>query len=330
MLSFKDFVLSEGGAGGHMAHPFDIADSGKELIGVFEDAIKRIKQGNTSVKIDGINASLRLVDGQFVLDRGSAKPLDIKGIRPEDLESRFGAGHGFIEKGTKILNIFDAAFKKTQAELKKLGLLDNPNIMLNVEYVEGQTNVVQYEVSNFLAIHGLKEISVKSTDPKTGLVKSRVASNISYGKAAMDSYIKKLNAVAEKFGFKVLGNVSVKFKKQPNLNSVLSQKITLNNKSQSLKDWLNQVIIKTPLITKKEYLQIESSDKTNLTEKQVNDYIVYHATIYLGDEILKNSTSDLGDLENQEGIVLTKDDGSYYKITGKFILRGMESAFQKN
>lgn len=328
MLSFRQF-LTEGGAGGHMAHPFDIADTGQELIDIFKDSISKIKEGTTSVKIDGINASLRLVNNKFVLDRGSASPLDIKGVRPEDLESRFGEGHGFIQKGKKIIDIFDAAFSKTKPELKKLGLLDNPNIMLNVEYVEGQTNVVQYELQNFLAIHGLKEIKTKNINPKTGVVKSRVAENITYDKSAMASYIKKLAAVAKDFGFSVVGNVSVGFKTEPNLQSVLSKKITLNGETKTLGSWLTGIKIERPLITKKQFLQIEASDKKNLTDKQVSDYIIYWATINLGDEILKNATSPLGDLEKQEGIVLTRDDGSYYKITGKFILRGMESAFQK-
>ena len=80
MLSFKQFLLLEGGAGGHMSHPFDIAKDGKELIDLFKQAVDYIKKGSSSVKIDGVNAAARLVDGKFVLDRGSAKPLDIKEI----------------------------------------------------------------------------------------------------------------------------------------------------------------------------------------------------------------------------------------------------------
>jgi hypothetical protein len=330
MLSFKSFLIQEGGAGGHMAHPFDISTNGKELIGVFKEAIDFINSGKTSVKIDGINASLRLVEGKFVLDRGSAKPLDIKGIRPEDLEDRFGQGHGFVEKGKKIIDIFDTAYPKIKPELKKLGLLDNPNILFNTEYVEGKTNVVQYEgIDNFLAIHGLKEIKVNKTNPKTGVVTSRVASNISFDQTAMASLIKKLDEVAKAFGFKVLGNVGVTFKKNPDLTKVLAEKITLNEQTKTLGEWLKGIKISRPLITKKEYLQIDSSDKKGLSDKQISDYIIYWATIYLGEEILKNASSALGDLKNQEGIVLTRDDGSYYKITGKFFLRGMESAFQK-
>jgi len=334
VLSFNKFIekhmLLEGGVGGHMAHVFDLSSTGKELLEVFEEAIDYINSGKTSVKIDGINASLRLVDGKFVLDRGSAKPLDIKGIRPEDLEDRFGAGHGFIDKGKKIIEIFDAAYPKIRQELKTLGILDNPNILFNTEYVEGQTNVVQYKgIDNFLAIHGLKEIKVNKINPKTGEISSRVASNISFDQAAMASLIKKLDSVANRFGFKVLGNVGVSFKKNPDLNKVLSEKITLNEQTKSLGEWLSDLSFKTPLITRAEFINVMNSDKKNLTDKQLTDYIVYIATIRLGDEILKNATSDLGDLEGQEGIVIKRPDNSLYKITGSFILRGLESTFGK-
>ena len=330
MLSFRSFLLREGGAAGHMDHVFDLSSDGKGLLEVFKEAVNFINSGKSSVKIDGINASLRLVDEKFVLDRGSAKPLDVKGIRPEDLESRFGAGHGFITKGKKIIDIFDAAYPSIKTELKALGLIDNPNILLNTEYVEGQTNVVQYKgIDNFLAIHGLKEIKVKSIDPKTGAPKSRTAENISFDNKAMANLIKKLDKVANKFGFKVVGNVGVEFKTQPNFVKVTSEKITLNGETKSLGDWLAETKFKTPLITRKEFIDIMNSDKTNLTPKQLSDYIVYIATIRLGDEILKNATSVLGDLEGQEGIVIKRDDGSYYKITGSFVLRGLESAFGK-
>ena len=334
-------VIREGGAGGHMAHPFDFVNTGAKLVDVFAKAVKSLKQGAGSVKIDGVNASIRLVNGQFVMDRGSAKPLDIKGMRPEDLPNRFEPGHGFINIGTKVINIFDEAIPSTKSELKKLGLLDNPNILFNIEYVEGQTNVLGYgEIGNFLAIHGLKEIKPK-TFGKDGSVKSRVATEIPYDKTAMQSYINKLNKVAIKYGFKVLGSVNTTFKSDPNLASVLTQPITLypsgNAITKSLKDWLKGVKIQTPLITREQF--IAASNSKNISQdfagqdinKIVNDTIVYIATIKLGDEILKNATSEIGDLEKHEGIVV-RDPKIYsdpFKITGSFIIKGLESKFKK-
>lgn len=334
-------VIKEGGVGGHMAHPFDFVNSGTELVDVFSKTVKSLKQGAGSVKIDGINASIRLVNGQFVMDRGSAKPLDIKGIRPEDLESRFGAGHGFIQIGSKVLQIFDEAIPSTQPELKKLGLLDNPNILLNIEYVEGQTNVVGYgEIGNFLAVHGLKEIKPK-TFGKDGNIKSRIATEIPYDKSTMQSYINKLNKVAMKYGFKVLGSVDTTFKSEPKLASVLTQPVTLyptgEPVTKSLKDWLKVVKIQTPLITREQFIKANSSKNISQDfegqdlNKIINDTIVYITTIKLGDEILKNTTSEIGDLTKHEGIVI-RDSSIYsdpFKITGSFIIKGLESKFKK-
>ena len=334
-------VISEGGAGGHMAHPFDFVDTGAKLVDVFAKAIKSLKQGAGSVKIDGVNASIRMVNGQFVMDRGSAKPLDIKGMRPEDLQTRFGAGHGFVNIGAKVINIFDAAISSTQSELKTLGLLDNPNILFNVEYVEGQTNVLGYgEIGNFLAIHGLKEIKPK-TFGKDGSVKSREAVEIPYDKTAMQSYINKLNVVAMKSGFKVLGSVDTTFKSKPNLASVLTQSVTLypmgEAVTKSLKDWLKGLKFTTPLITREQFLK--AVDSKNISQdlpnidlnKIITDTIVYLTTIKLGDEILKSATSEIGDLDKHEGIVVRDSSisNSPFKITGSFIIKGLGSKFKK-
>jgi hypothetical protein len=334
-------VIQEGGAGGHMAHPFDFSSTGKDLVNVFVKAVDSLKQGGGSVKIDGVNASIRLVNGQFVMDRGSAKPLDIKGMRPKDLPNRFEPGHGFINIGTKVINIFDEAIPSTKSELKKLGLLDNPNILFNIEYVEGTTNVVGYgDIGNFLAIHGLKEIKPKSFG-KDGSVKSRVAVEIPYDKAAMQSYINKLNKVAMKYGFKVLGSVGTSFKSDPNLAKVLREPVTLYPtevaETKSLKDWLKNVKINLPLITREQF--INASNSKNIAQdfagqevqKIINDTIVYLTTIKLGDEVLKNATSEIGDLDKHEGIVV-RDPNIYnnpFKITGSFIIKGLESKFKK-
>ena len=334
-------MIKEGGAGGHMAHPFDFAKTGKQLVDVFAKSIKSLKKGAGSVKIDGVNASIRLVNNQFVMDRGSAKPLDIKGIRPEDLEARFGAGHGFVKIGGKVLQIFDEAIPSTKNELKKLGLLSNPNVLLNIEYVEGQTNVVGYgDIGNFLAIHGLKEIK-SATFGKDGSVKSRVATEVPYDKVAMQSYIDKLNKVAMKHGFKVLGSIDTNFKSEPNLTKPLMSTVTLypngSAVTKPLKDWLKGVKINTPLITRQQFLQ--ASESKNITQdfvgqdinKIINDTIIYIATIKLGDEILINSTSEIGDLDKHEGIVIrdTSIYGSPFKITGGFIIKGLGSKFSK-
>ena len=333
-------LLCEGGAAKHMAHPFDFVKNGKELIKVFTDSIDSLERGTGSVKIDGINASIRLVNNQFVLDRGSAKPLDVKGIRPEDLESRFGTGHGMIGIGNTVIKIFDESISTTSVELKNLGLFNNPNIMFNIEYVEGQSNILSYDIKNFLAIHGLLEIFTATTD-KDGNTKSRGTKEIQYDKGVMESYIKKVNIVAEKYGFKILGSVKPTFRNKPNIKKPLSEMVTINfsdgPKTYTLLNWLKSVIKPTEMPTREECLKVFSSnnvetdfDKSKLNDK-INGAILWQATIKMGDEILKNLTSEIGSLDKHEGVVI-RDSKIYsnpFKITGSFIIKGMSSQFKK-
>lgn len=329
MYSFKQFLLTEGGISGHMAHPYDLVNNGKALINLFEEVVEYIDNSLASVKIDGINASLRVVNNAFVLDRGSTKELDIKGVRPENLVDRFGAGHGFIEKGKKVLQIFDSAFNYVKPELKKLGLLDNENIVLNVEYVEGQTNVINYKgITNFLAIHNLLEVETK-INPKNGKIISRSSSTINYDKKILEKLIEKLNVYSKKQNFKVIGEVEVKLRNKPNFSKILSKKITLNEQEKTLQEWLSDLNWTLPLITRKEFIRIFSSDRKNLSEKEITDFIVYYTTISLGDEILNSAYSELGEMSEQEGMVVKRKDNTLFKITGSFILKGLTSKFEE-
>ena len=74
-------LLNEGGAAGHMAHPFDLPNvtTGKDLIKSFEQAADSLKKEPGAVKIDGVNASIRLLNNagkrEFAMDRGSKRHL---------------------------------------------------------------------------------------------------------------------------------------------------------------------------------------------------------------------------------------------------------------
>lgn len=343
--------INEGGAAGHMKHPFDLPQvtSGKDLINVFEDSATYLTTNPAAIKIDGVNASVRLVilDGQrqFVLDRGSMKPLDVKGITKADLLDRFGEGHGFIQTGGKVLDIFNDSLPSIQQELKALGMWDNPNIMFNVEYVAGSTNVLSY-AKNFLAIHGLLELF--QVTPKR-----RESKEIPYNKKALESLVAKMNPIAEKSGFEVVHEFTTRPSKPANLSSVLNQKhtIIINGKkeSKSLKQWLDEIQTipsgqKVTLIddkavgavSKEILMRLSGNNNINEVVKDpadykaaIDGYFIYLATMLLGDEVLESITSDLGDSKDQEGIVVRGLYPDVFKITGSFIIKGMESQFRK-
>ena len=346
-------LLNEGGAAGHMAHPFDIptVKTGKDLLSVFQKTGEFLTKNPVPVKIDGVNASIRLakVDGktQFVMDRGSNKPLDVKGITTKDLTDRFGEGHGMIRIGGKVLEIFNKALPSIKGELQKLGMLNDPNKMFNIEYVEGKSNVQEYE-SNFLAIHNILELERVSPT-------KRVTKETSYDRKTLGELIKKINPIAKKYDFEVMGEIPAKLKTKPNFSSALSKNYTVvltkgKKETKSLNEWLNKA-----KNTKGLKLKLKDGKTVDALSKQVfvwimdgkpvdqlvadmkdaqiaiDSFVIYNATMYLGDVILDSLTSPLGDVKDQEGVVI-RDKAVYdkpYKITGSFILRGLQTAFGK-
>jgi hypothetical protein len=346
-------LLLCGGAAGHMAHPFDIPSvkTGKDLISVFQRTANFLQNNKVPVKIDGVNASIRLadVDGkkQFVMDRGSNKPLDVKGITKSDLLGRFGEGHGMIKVGGKVLDIFNEALPQIKPELQKLGMLNDPNVMFNIEYVEGKSNVQEYE-SNFLAIHNL--LKLERVSPT-----KRVSKETNYDKKALQDLIKKVDKVAKKYEFEVVGEIPATLDKKPNFASSLSKNYTVNytkdkKETKSLKSWLDQANN-----TKGQTIKLKGGKKVDALSKQVftwilngkpvdeliedekdaklavDSFVIYNATMVLGDDVLSSMNSPLGSVKDQEGIVI-RDKEVYdkpYKITGSFIIKGLESSFGK-
>ena len=356
-------ILNEGGAAGHMAHPFDLPDvnTGKDLIKSFLQASDSLKKEPGAVKIDGVNSSIRLVnfDGkrEFAMDRGSKKALDLRGVTKADLEDRFGPGHGMVKAGGNVLDIFNDGLSSTQSELEALGLWGNPNIMFNMEYVSGKSNVQDYG-KNFLAIHGLLEVETKEVIGKSGkTLQKRIPTEKSFSQDVMDRYLKKLEPFAAKKGFEIYGSVPTTFTKEPDFNSALSTQYTIDfaegDKTKSLSQWLNDVnnIPKTDrlkmnvngaikdvgALSKQVYFAVfggenvdDLFDNEQDIQKAIQGATTYLATEKLGDAILDVLDSPMGSVNDHEGVVIRDPNGSSkpYKITGKFITGGVSSQFQ--
>jgi len=358
MLTFKQFLL-EGGVAGHMAHPFDLpnVNTGKDLINIFNKIVNSLKKKPSTVKIDGVNASIKLITNaegnkEFAMDRGSSKPEDVEGVTISRLTARFPAGHGMIETGKTVLNIFNTAIPSIEPELKKLKMWNNPKILFNMEFVKGATNVIGY-ANNFLAIHGLNEI-IEVKSPVRGSVR-RASREISYDKKALLSLIQKVDPIAKKSGFDVEHEFTVELK-DVNFNDVLNQKFTVSYDSKTfdtrpLKDWLLKA--KNPRAEKiktasgktisamslENYKNVISGipmiqyigNNKKVIEKAINGALFYHATLLMGDKIKQASTSKLGSLQTQEGIVVRDSTVSSnpVKITGSFITGKEAGKFAK-
>ena len=357
----NEHILTEGGAAGHMAHPFNLpnVNSGKDLKDLFVKASDSLQSNPGAVKIDGVNSSIRLIDlngqKQFVMDRGSKKPLDIKGITKDDLENRFKPGHGMVKVGGEVLDMFNEALPSLEADLKKLGVWEDPNILFNMEYVSGKTNVQDYG-SNFIAIHGLNKIESKEVQGKRGPLIKRASTEVSYDKAALQSMLDNLKPIAEKNDFEVYGSVPTEVKGKPNFGAALNTSYTIKSnkgdKTQSLDKWLNElnnipeedfifmnvngIKKKVGAVSKQVYVTLLKGDNIDELyeseedkQKAIEGFTTYLATEKLGDEILKILDSPMGTVDNHEGVVIRDEKIANvpFKITGKFILGGMVSDF---
>lgn len=367
-MNFREFwtLILEGGTGGHMSHPFDLpfVKSGKDLIKLFYDTDKSLAENKTgAVKIDGVNSSTKVVERngkkQFALDRGgismanAAGKMDIPGVTVDELGQRFPEGHGFLDIGKRQLEALNEALPKTKPELKALGMLDNPNIIMNMECVlrnpSGKTNTVQYKF-DFLAIHGLKKTVMSEDGKKRAIVDAPTNQD------AIDSFVVKARPILEKHGFYLFGSETPEKKPaaKTDLEAVLNSSLTFvtskGKETKTLKQWLEgasnpigkRITLASPQKNPRDGKELNEigaisqtgywlvfEDKIPLTklvkpedEKDLIDgSLMFYATKVLGQKIKEAYTSKLGDISEHEGIVVRDKDISDvpYKITGNFM-----------
>jgi len=376
-------VLNEGGAAGHMKHPFDLpnVNTFSDLVNVFYDAVDKLNKGQSTVKLDGVNLSIKLVPDeknktfkrQFALDRGSQKIEDVQGITIDTLNNRFPEGHGMREKGKTILSIMNSALPEIVDELKDLGMWNDPTKFINTEYIEGQENVVNYGDAKILAFHGINQfvqkVDRKGVQTRPGLKPKpevkETSRAINYDKGALDSLREKVKPVAKNFGFDVITGIYVTKKGVPNLQNALMTPFRVNFdgnevKEQPLQKWISKIKNIPALsdrvrlkdgkmrgaISKDVYLSVLNGEQplSDIFEEKdipnaVAGALTYHITRILGNEILRNYTTDkYGDTSEHEGIVITdvdygKDEfgnPNSIKITGEFIVSGMGGKFATN
>ena len=354
MITFQNFyLLQEGGAGGHMAHPFDLPDvnNGKQLLKKFDQVIKHLQNTPAAIKLDGVNAASKIItnengEKEFALDRGSMKPLDIKGITERDLLDRFGEGHGMVNVGQALLPILNAVIETAEPELTKLGLLGDQDptesVFLNIEYISGKTNVVDYG-QNIIALLGVNKFAIGPTG------KSRRGTEIRYDVKALESLKDKLQVIARNSDFTVYTSIPGTLPGNIDYSDILQEPITIQftpeeSDTKSLGIWLNSAINprdgkidingkKQTVMTKSHYFYtmdkqgpLDALTQDKKSQKMLVDgAIMYHATKNIGERIKQNINSpvDVG-----EGLVIRGMDNTTFKITGEFIVSGMMTGFR--
>ena len=241
-----------GGAGGHMWHPFDCPDvnSGQDLISFFQRSIESIKRNPAALKIDGVNLSFRLRENrgapsgfEFVIDRGSMKPLDVEGVTSDNADQRFvtkdGSPHGMVEATRILLGIFNSAIPDILPELEAIGMSSPANtrydeaastgghfgLYFNTEFVLKKINVKEYPF-NFIAIHGVNKFVPKGPKSRKGVA-------VKADQAVLDQIKDKVQAYANDSDFRVYTSIPTTFNNAVLLEDALNEQFTVVYKSFS-------------------------------------------------------------------------------------------------
>ena len=367
MLSFKQYsgLLEEGGAGGHMSHPFDLPNvkTGDDLIELFNNTVEYLKTAPAILKIDGINLSIRLVTAgnkfEFAIDRGTNMPLDLAGVTIDKLPERFlrkdpatdaiAPNVDLIAKCKKTLTIFNNAIPTIMPLLKQLEMIGTERY-INLEYVEKQGNVITYD-TEFLVLHNIKEFIYGVTE-KTKK-RTRIKVNPEYNEKALFELSQALKPFAAEYDFNVYNKIAANLMSSPDFNKVLAAPFTIKTtndltETKPLGQWLKN--LNNPVETQvafldgatrkaisKEAIYVPVTKGVPLVDfiksKSFNDAkagaIFYQATRMLGNELLLNVETPFGTASKQEGIVINnaKVAPEVFKITGEFIIGGLQSRF---
>jgi hypothetical protein len=258
-LPLNEALLLEGGAAGHLAHPFEDGDL---TFNNMKEMIKRglvgglDKEAPVTEKLDGQNIAFSFKDGKIIFGRnkghvrdGGKNALDVKGITQQF------AGRGGIEKA------FVGAAEDLQSAISKLtpeqtkNMFKNGSKFMSLEIILPDTqNVIPYGKS-VLVMHGTieynkegEQINRSSTDgeefaqavQKVGADKQKTfgiegpkviafsdAESLKYAKLAKE-YNSNLNDIAKEYG------LNSKSKLEDYRNKWWQRKIDSENKELNL------------------------------------------------------------------------------------------------
>ena len=194
--SFKENIILEGGAYGHMAHPFDDYNlTFGDLKSIIDQGLqgKLDKEEAVTEKLDGQNIMVSVIDGSARAARNKGQ-LKSGGLTLDGVKNMFKhhiptVRSAFVYSMTDLKSSLERMPKKDQ-EL----LFDNGKNWANIEIIYPDTkNVIDYDGGAQIIFHGILKYDDKWT-PR-GQVKS--------GGAKVSKIINKINkGIKTKFAFK--------------------------------------------------------------------------------------------------------------------------------
>ena len=194
--SFKEGIILEGGAYGHMAHPFDdyaltFGDL-KEIIDIGLQG-KLDKEESATEKLDGQNIMVSVVDGEARAARNKGN-LKTGGMTLDDVKSKFKhhiptVRNAFVYSMVDLKSSLERLSKKDQEEL-----FDNGKNWANIEILYPDTkNVIDYDGGMQIIFHGILKYNEAWTP----------SGEIRGGGKKLATIINKLNkGIQTKFAFK--------------------------------------------------------------------------------------------------------------------------------
>lgn len=321
-MNLKDFLnkaLYEGGAAGHMMHPYDKFEDPADMLEFFENFLAGKITGTE--KVDGFNLFAGLEDGTAVAVRNKNEaPMD-------DINKKFGMNHpahnGFTAGWRAIKEGLESL---TDAEVTKFNLNDN---FINMELLYGYIpNAVPYsQTTNFIVFHGFMGKPENNWQPddienqdqilrelanKLGIIRVETP-NITFV-GSPDDVKRKVEILESEWKF--YGPIEINEKDvKKHLKDVVSQ-------------WKKYPEVQALLKFSKSE---DNMDLTSLEPEELKDHqdqkfkLMKAATKKIGSAVLSNMVSKLSDTGEVvpgypgiEGIV-TRQGNDLVKITGDFL-----------
>jgi len=193
----------------------------------------------------------------------------------------------------------------------------------------------------------------RPTDPKTGKPVKAASTEISYNRGALESLIKKVKPFASQHGFEIYGDVPTELTTEIDFSESLGSPLTVqmtaeDQETHSLGEWLSDTLNPgRAKVTKSDGKQIDAISKDIYmavlneiplmeylqspedVKMAINGAIFNHATRMLGNDVKSALDSSMGSVADHEGVVLRGMEDFPVKVTGEFIVGGMQTAFRE-